>query len=593
MQIFSNCYEKELVISQKWADLEIMGKKYEILLSQIKRSCFCLDENVDYEIPYEAVELHDKIYYVFTKDKSLYITANLNKVWCRSTRAFTRISKKYVHFFGKFSDISKTFPDTDKVFLEGKHVADIKRPFKWCGLKNIAFIKVPIEDIKVSGAVHSVVTIGRDADCSVALSLKRKHKGINYYSRKNIEDNYYLIRTTISSSNLRIVNIPMTPEYKFTNLAKNFFARVIFRLLGHNNSVLMFEKETAKAGESGYYVFEKIMARKDLKSKVYFVIDKNCNDFEKVYSKYPKNTLVKYSLKHYINIYRSNYFVSSELSNHVINPRLYIRSINKVIATKPLVFLQHGIMFAKPVDNPAAAGFRKSNKNINYYKSVISSDLEATQFYKCGFNDNDLIKCGLPKFDVSYMNEDADKILVMLTYRYWEEAMVMNSDTITETTYYKAYMEIIEAFKKAGLIDKLLLSCHPKFAECIISAAPEYESIVEKDVNKALENSKVFITDYSSASYDAHYRGAYVIYYWKERDYLIENYQAIPPVNEDNCDGVPIFDIDALVNEVKHAIESNYEMDAMYHERYKKINEFDDNCNGDRLVDELINLNII
>ena len=593
MQIFSNCYEKELVISQKWAELEIKGKKYDILLSQIKNS-FCLDGNVDYEIPYQAVNLFDKNYYIYTENNSLYITSNLNKLWRRGTRAISRISKKYVRFFGEFTDISNKFPDTDKVFLEGKHVADIKRPFKWCGLKNIAFIKIPIEEVKISGAVHSTVTIGSDADCSVSLSLKKKHSGINYYGRKNIGENYYLIRSTIKGSNMRIVNIPMSPEYTFANRSKNFFARVFSKLLGGNGSALLFEKETFKANESGYYVFEKIMERKEnIKSKVYFVIDKNSPDFEKVYSKYPKNTLIKYTFKHYLNIYRSKCFISSELSNHVINPRLYIRSINKVIQKKPLVFLQHGIMFAKPVDNPAAAGFKKNNGAINFYKCVVSSDLEATQFHWLGFNDNDLIKCGLPKFDVSYMNKDADKILVMLTYRYWEEALVMNPETINETTYYNAYMEILNAFEKEGLLDKVLISCHPKFAECIINAAPKYEPIVEKDINKALENSKIFITDYSSASYDAHYRGAYVIYYWKERDYLIENYKAVPPVNEDNCDGVPAFSIDALVNEVKHAIANDYKMDPMYQERYKKINEFDDNRNGDRLVDSLINLNII
>ena len=593
MQITSNSYEEEISVSQKWAELEIEGKKYNFLLSSIKPT-LCLDENVDYNIDYQYVELHDSKYFIYTEDNALFITVRLNKIFGRRSKLFTHITKKYIYFYGFYTDIKNTFKDCDKVFLEGEYVGEVIRPFKKSKLRHLAIIKVPIEAVNNSGEIHSVVSVGSSAEESLALTRKKKHSGINYFSRKRIKDHYYLIRTTISHANLRIVNIPMSPEYTLSNRIKTFFARVIAKLLGHNGSVLMFEKETAKAGESGYYIFEKIMSRKDeVKNKVYFVIDKNCNDFEKVYSKYPKNTLKKYSFKHYVNIYRSNYFVSSELSNHVINPRLYIHSINKEIAKKPLVFLQHGIMFAKPVDNPAAAGFRKSNKNINYYKSVISSDLEATQFYKCGFTNHDLIKCGLPKFDVSYMNEDADKILVMLTYRYWEEALVMNPETITETTYYKTYMNIIKAFEDAGLIDKLLISCHPKFAECILSAAPKYESIVEKDVNKAIENSKIFITDYSSASYDAHYRGAYIIYYWEERDYLIENYQAIPPVNEDNCDGVPTFSMDALINEVKHAIANNYEMDPMYQERYKKINEFDDNRNGDRLVDALVKLEII
>ena len=67
------------------------------------------------------------------------------------------------------------------------------------------------------------------------------------------------------------------------------------------------------------------------------------------------------------------------------------------------------------------------------------------------------------------------------------------------------------------------------------------------------------ITDYSSASYDAHYRGAYIIYWWAEKDYLIDKYQ----------------------------------MDKKYENRYKKINEFHDGKNYKRLIEELQQLNII
>ena len=117
------------------------------------------------------------------------------------------------------------------------------------------------------------------------------------------------------------------------------------------------------------------------------------------------------------------------------------------------------------MDNPAAANFRKDNETVNFYKNIISSDLEATQFYKCGFEDEDLIKCGLPKFDLAKMDDDADKIMVMLTYRYWEESFVMDEDAIKETTYFKAYMRILEAFDKNGLLDRLIISCHPKFPD--------------------------------------------------------------------------------------------------------------------------------
>ena len=154
-------------------------------------------------------------------------------------------------------------------------------------------------------------------------------------------------------------------------------------------------------------------------------------------------------------------------------------------------------------------------------------------------------------------------------------------------------MKLIETFEKNNLLDKLLISCHPKFSDCLLKAAPKYKDIIETNVGKGLAKSKIFITDYSSASYDAHYRGAYIIYWWAERDYLIDNYRAIPPINEKNCDGVPVFSYKELIDEVKLAIKKNYKMDKKYEDRYKKINEFHDGKNYKRLIKELQKLDII
>lgn len=250
-------------------------------------------------------------------------------------------------------------------------------------------------------------------------------------------------------------------------------------------------------------------------------------------------------------------------------------------------------MFAKPVDNPAAMGFWKNRTPVNIYKSVISSDLEAEQFYKMGYTEDDLIKCGLPKFDISRMSKSADKILFMPTYRYWEEASVVDPKRLPETSYYKLFVGILKTFKDAELLDRLIVTAHPKFVEYLNSSLPEYNDNFTDNIGKALENSKIFITDYSSASYDAHYRGANVIYYWKEKDYLISNYKAIPPVNESNCDGKPVYSENELIKEVKRLIKNGFKQDKKYENRYKKINEFSDNKNWLRLTKELVKLDII
>ncbi|PTY86770.1 hypothetical protein B5V91_04385 [Heyndrickxia sporothermodurans] len=111
--------------------------------------------------------------------------------------------------------------------------------------------------------------------------------------------------------------------------------------------------------------------------------------------------------------------------------------------------------------------------------------------------------------------------------------------------------------------------------------------------SEALKISKIFITDYSSAIYDAIYRGAYPIFYWEEKDYLINQYKAIPPVNEDNAPGPVVYNVNELINAVQHAISKNYLLEDIFKEKYLKINIFNDNKNSERIVQFLQNDGII
>ena len=550
----------------------------------------------DYKL-LDIISIRTNRYYLYSNSEgTLNLTNNVNK-YCRVRQNLKcKITDEYLIFYGYFSDISDRIQGFDNIFLNGEFVGKLERRFSVRKLKQLVVIKVKTSDILKSGKIHNNLRIGLSEEISVPVLMKIKYDGMNYWARKKVGDNLIVVRSIINGRKVRITNIKFVPEYKKINLFKNTIAFNLAKLIGNRKINLMFEKETGRACESGYYSFEKIIEKQikdNLNSKTFFVIDKNSDDYKRIKSKYGKNIIEKYSFKHYLYIYLSKYFISSEFSNHVINPRLYIRNLNICIAEKPLIFLQHGIMFSKPVDNPAAENFKKGNGSINFYKNIISSDLEATQFYKCGFNDDDLIKCGLPKFDISKMNDDADKIMLMLTYRFWEESFVMDDEMIQETTYYQAYMRILKAFEKEGLLDKLIISCHPKFTDFLTNLNPKYAKCVENDIAKALAESKIYITDYSSASYDAHYRGAYIIYYWEERNYLIFNYKAIPPINEFNCDGVPVFSTEQLISEVKRAISNNYVMDEIYEKNYQKINEFHDGKNGDRLVEELLRLDII
>lgn len=577
---------------------EILEKRF--VITQLNKKKLVLKNIAIYQNEVlKTFNINNVTYYIYCDNNSdLYITKNINDIYKISQKMLHLVLGNKIVFAGILTNTVGKKHELENIYLGDSLYGRVRRIFKKGKLKHIAFITIDLKDAIKCNQIHNKISLGNDLSHKIDIRMRYKFRdGMIYFCRKKINNKIVILRSTLKGKTYMITQVPYENEYSIVNLMKNNIARIFYKFIYNKNINLIFEKEGMRACESGYYVFEKIMnyykENSNSKTNTYFIIDEKSNDYSKVKKKYGRNIVEKYSLRHYMFIYASKYFISSELSNHVINPRLYIRSINKVVTKKPLIFLQHGIMFAKPVDNPAAKGFYKSNTSVNAYKNVVCSDLEAEQFYKMGYNKNDLIKTGLPKFDISFMNEDADKVMFMATYRYWEEALVNDDEKIKESTYYKLYLRVIKGFEEANLLDKLIISCHPKFAESIKKSLPQYENLIETDINRGLQNSKIYITDFSSASYDAHYRGAYIIYYWEEKDYLIDNYKAIPPINEDNCDGVPVYNVDQLIKEVKNAIDKKYNMDDLYEKRYMKINEFCDGNNGNRVMNELKKLNII
>lgn len=414
------------------------------------------------------------------------------------------------------------------------------------------------------------------------------------YTTAVYKDKVLVARLNLAN-NISISIVPKLPVYNTFNQMKIEMAYLISKRMKKifpKKINLYFEKEASRIGESGSYVFEKVMQKKETKSSNYYILDKKSNGYPIMKRKWGSNLVERFSFKHYLLIFLSTSFISSELSSHVISGRLYSDKLNKKIKDTPLYFLQHGIMFAKPVDNPMAAGFHKKNMLNNVVKNVISSDLEAREFYKMGYDKDDLMKTGLPKFDGAQLNDDADKITYMPTWRYWEEAEIINGN-IQNTTYYDSFIKLIKAFEKADLLNNLQITAHNKFTEFISESLPQYKSLICEDPTEALKNSKIFITDYSSIIYDAIYRGTYPIFYWKDKDYLIKNYQAIPPVNELNAPGEIAYSEDELLDLVFAAIKNDCKIEEKNLNKYRRINEFYDNNNTERVISILKKENVL
>lgn len=540
-------------------------------------------------------------YFVHQKGQNILLTRNKPYYVLSHGVNLKSISlKNNLLFVGRFTHYSKHAKDKfNTIYLNDidHPVATVKRPFSNIPLlKRLVYFNIQKGSLKINDKIHNNLLVGNEK--FIVHNLKRKYsdkkvKTIHAFLKNN---EVCVLRTTLGA-NLTITHIPVSPEYTFLNRLKISFAKFYVMFTKpfnnkHKSINLFFEKKSNKADESGFRVFEKVVSEARKNSDNYFILDSNHESYRELKEKYKNLLVAKYSFNHYVKIFRANYLISSELSNHLLNDRLYIDSLRNKIMKTPLIFLQHGIMFAKPVDNPMAFGFHKDKNPYNIYKSVISSDLEAEQFYKMNYSKKDLIKTGLATFDYAKLDQEADKIAFMPTYRYWEEGLIYRGE-IQNTTYYNAIIDVIKKFEDHGLIDRLLIVPHNKFSEFIFDNMPEYAHIISTNPSDALTKSRIFITDYSSAIYDAIIRGAYPIFHWEEKEYLISNYKAIPPVDESNAPGPISYNTEELLELVKHAIKNNYVLEENYMEKYKKINEFSDGKNTKRIVEYLSDNHII
>lgn len=354
--------------------------------------------------------------------------------------------------------------------------------------------------------------------------------------------------------------------------------------LKDKNIILMYEKNCSRYEESASVLYERLVD--EGYDNVYFVLNKDNKALEKISEKYKKNIIYKDSDKHLEYFFASDTFISTESTEHALQLRIASKAAMDKIKDKDLkyVFLQHGVMYMVSLNSELRTGFR--NNNIKVHKTVVSSEAEAKHFIElAGIERKDLYITGLAKFDKCIRNRDADKIVIMPTWRRWETNQAR--ENIEQTKYYRMIRRIYNAVPD-GLKDKVIILPHPLMAERFKNGSALDESIVIADnYDEIFRECNTFITDYSSAAYDVFYRGANVIFCWEEKDECMEHYGegSYLLLNETNAFGEVCMD----KGEIRASIERNYGKPQLQEniDKYRKIVEFHDGRNTERIIRQL------
>ena len=381
-----------------------------------------------------------------------------------------------------------------------------------------------------------------------------------------------------NSFNITVRNKNITDH--FDKRVKIFFAWALSKFTFKSKKTLLYEKECNKYEESAAYLYERLI---DMGYKnVYYIIHKDSPHVRFIKPKYMKNIIWAHTFRHYLEFFRCKKFIATESMAQAIEVRIANYFVTKKLQKKKykFVFLQHGVMYMVSLDAAGRGFFRKGKAMPKDSKIVVSSKLEAKHFVDLGnFDYEDLYVTGLPFYDRTIKKDTADKIVIMPTWRPWDYNTLCSD--CENSSYYKFVLNIYNSVPD-NLKDKVILLPHPVVIN-IFKNTPLGKLVPEViSYDLILEDTALLITDYSSISYSAFYRGANVIFVWNEKDECMEYYGGHLMLNEENVFGDYVYEYVSL----KEKIENNYLKPQTDNnkERYSKIVEFHDNKNTERLI---------
>lgn len=503
----------------------------------------------------------------------------------------------------KIDDVEIFFSDNIRKKVKLKEYKRILSRTEMIKRKCFFKSKVNLEDIEkdetqILNHIKIIVKINdTEVPYRVLMKSKRIKKTREYYTpMKSVfrNDFAYNARRTILGA-LVLIKRPKE-DYEKTlryKLLENKFTSFVLCTIGKISKKLSskpvnlyYEKFAQKSEEGAFDLFKKIRDESK-KSKNYFIIDKNSEDYEKISDE--RNVVKKYSLKYYMLLYKASNCIATETPMHLNVIRGNNLFIRKILGEINFVFLQHGIIYMKSLtkNSPYTAGKEGAPDYI-----IVSSEKEkdvTTDMLK--IDENRILKTGLgmlAKVEYNHINQDSeDNVAIMLTWKPYEEHLF---EDFEKSTYYQYTVEVYNILKK--YIDKknIIILPHPKVKELLCNTSMK-DSIWSGHIADMLVKSKLLITDYSSVCYNSFYQGAGVVFYQPDLEiYEAENGQLIPSDNE--YIGRRAFNTKEFEEIIKDIIKDK-KIDLSkakkpeYGDIYKTINEFNDGKNLDRIYEEL------
>ena len=402
-------------------------------------------------------------------------------------------------------------------------------------------------------------------------------------------------------------------KWKFLNIFNEYFCLCRgFDCLYHS---LLNENNSTEFCKYKFYL-NIIEKNKHLYNKTYYLLADFTGEFESLDDSYPvfkklidlnqnayymtinKNIFInKPKSKYFNNIIKSNFINGTFLEKYL---SLILRLKSVISAAELLSFnniffnieyityisLTHGLNYFK------AYLFKTYYGSTNYNKIVVSSS-EKIIFLaiKSGWNENNLIKFCLPKWDRldNYKKRNVigqnKSIFFFFTWRDWKtnisEKIKLQSDYFKNIEKLMNNEFLVDSIKKKKLEVKFCLHhMLDIYKDKINFGNNNIKFIGQNEIFNNILNANLLVTDFSSIIFEFIYqKKPFVLFIPDSKDpniktFYDENYyKLIEDLKDDSIDFInKFFDINKTVNKILYYINNDFKIEKKFSDFYKSFN---------------------
>lgn len=427
-------------------------------------------------------------------------------------------------------------------------------------------------------------------------ALQRMQQKFLSNSSYKTADGFYFFPYYTSKRTLAFVNRQLEKYDGMDIIFKEFLSVFLYRIAKpywkHKHICLVCEKFSSMAQDNGYYFFKHCMEQDEetfLNKKIYYIIDKESPDRSKV-EPYQNRLLDFMSIRHMIYLLAADLIVSSDSRYHTYAMQSRHSIFNRYIKKIPFVFLQHGVIALKRVDN-----FYGKGKKGGCDLFVVSTNKEKqTIIDNFGYEPDEVINTGLPRWDVlKDKSQGKREILIMPTWRNWLDS-VPDKD-FEESDYFQHYMGLLNSERFSKILEEYDLQVnfylHAKFQDYAdnfksISNRIHLISFGEVAVNEMLMRCRMLITDYSSVCWDILYQDKPSLFYQFDIEKYNEAHGSYIDMDTELF-GDRASNEEQLLNFLEDTIQNDFHLKPEYEKMRSEYLQFKDHNHSRHICEEI------